>query len=1022
MDEFSASSSSSSASSVLENDPTTPVMRRNGARKRHRPRSLLRRGSSFGGAPIVVQNVAPLPEVVKVQASSNVRWVILVLSCLLLFGNYYGGCYGFYVRVCEELVMLMLQVAAYDNPAALNRPLQEYLGHDYDTWQTLFALGVHYKHFGVMIVGRIIFGIGGESISVVQSSITTSWFKKKELAFALGLNLCISRFGSVVNAICSPRIARLFNPSIAVWAGTLACYLSLLCSVILAVVITTHSAPLDENLHQHIRRPAAEDLPRTPSTRFFSFDGSVDDAEVPSTESTSLLVKRKSGVAEETVEKFGTFVSEVKKFPTAFWLVCLICVLLYGTVIPFNTIASDFLMSKWYPGDTETAGIVMSIPDSMSAILVPICGAFVDHYGHRATLLIFCSISIACVHLTLGLTYFSPIPPLILLGLSYSIYGVAIWPSIATIIQHREQELWDEMPENSPMPKLLGTAYGLSTACLNTALTIMPLVAAEIRVRSGDFLWVECFFVALAVVGVLAGRALQVVDSRHGGILEKPEVVADADDGSGSEEDGCGREDVGGAAEDSGADGGIGNGGQRWTPSILTGRLSRNGSRGEILYGSPMPRTPTDEASSGAQGPPHGGLKAKKARGARVILAEPLVAGDSSNSSSATTSQELEDSGVQEEDSEALEGETELPQVIEHQLVQKKTLMVGVGRGPPGPLPSFDSDATLPDADEGADDPVEAIMRDRDRLLSGKGVGPQPEPLITVVFAVSVSPSAVIAGVFRLWASGCFPWKLTRFSSPLQFYVVTSIVMVIFNKAVLNAVSLPLTFLWLQLLVAVLLLLCCHNLRLLRLPRLEQATSLSLSPLILINVLGLTLNTLCLQHVDASFFQVARSMVLPFTCAMSRLWLRESHSWLTLSACGVVFAGFATGTALDAHKGVGSVTMLGVTLGVMSSLSTAAHAIVIKSSLDRVRGDTMELVWYNNVLSCLVLAPFVILSGEIGEVQRMWGVRNGHGGDVVRGRAVELVTDSDSDGFIGAGGDGNESGRDACLHLWSEGL
>jgi MFS family permease len=43
--------------------------------------------------------------------------------------------------------------------------------------QTLFALGVTIKSFPVMLVGRILFGIGGESISVVQASITTTWFK-----------------------------------------------------------------------------------------------------------------------------------------------------------------------------------------------------------------------------------------------------------------------------------------------------------------------------------------------------------------------------------------------------------------------------------------------------------------------------------------------------------------------------------------------------------------------------------------------------------------------------------------------------------------------------------------------------------------------------------------------------------------------------------------------------------------------------------------------------------------------------
>ncbi|KAJ3113998.1 hypothetical protein HDU96_002642 [Phlyctochytrium bullatum] len=618
---------------------------------RHRPRSLLRRGSSFGGAPIVVQNKPPPPQVLKVQASSNLRWIILLLSCLLLFGNYY----------------------AYDNPAALNRPLQEYLGHDYDLWQyelnllyavyslpnmflpfvggqlvdrhdpkkvllgfsfivcagqTLFAIGVQQKNFATMVVGRVLFGIGGESISVVQSSITTAWFKKKELAFALGLNLCISRFGSVVNAVCSPRIEHMWGSAVAVWVGSLTCYLSFLCAVVLAVVIATRSPPVEDEPHQHhhhqnrdsnnnVQEPshrsqsslshrsisaipvgAEADVRAEPgggpsltrirssqASLYFSVNGSLDPvanasssslthAPPPnlflSSEDDQVSLNRKPAVSSPlaaaettpllaesggshvdkpakcgcclgcfaplrlcmagTFKKFSSFFAEAMWFPPSFWLICLICVLLYGTVIPFNTIASDFLMSKWYPNDTETAGLVMSIPDSMSAILVPICGAFVDRYGNRVYLLMFCSVVIACVHLTLGLTYFNPVVPMVFLGLSYSIYGVAIWPSIATIIQHQEQVLWDAMPEDSPMPKLLGSAYGLSTAALNTALTIMPLVAAQIRVVGGSFVPVEMFFVSLAAAGLLSSLVLWLIDRRNGSLLQKPEVIYDGAD------------------------------------------------------------------------------------------------------------------------------------------------------------------------------------------------------------------------------------------------------------------------------------------------------------------------------------------------------------------------------------------------------------------------------------------------------------------------------------------------------------
>ncbi|KAI9356236.1 major facilitator superfamily domain-containing protein [Zopfochytrium polystomum] len=541
-------------------------------RRRHRRhhRSLFRRGSSFGGAPIVVQTKLPEPTVLKKQSSSKIRWIILLLSCFLLFGNFY----------------------AYDNPAALNKPLQEFLNHHYDRWQyelnllysvysfpnmflpliggqlvdrfdtrkvllafsacvcigqTLFAVGVSIRSYSVMVFGRILFGIGGESVSVVQSSVTTSWFKGKELAFALGLNICISRLGSVANAILSPRIAKSVGTPAAVWAGTLACYISFLCAVVLCLFIEPHARdkstyPQGGTNISATSEATTDWLPRRiRSTR--SFNPSPLAVADTIEEETPLLHDQSNvpAVATAAVTAFThrtSIFAEIQLLPTMFWMICLVGILLYGTVIPFNNIASDFLMSKWYPGDTETAGLVMSIPDSMSAVLVPISGFFVDRYGYRASSLTICALTIGVVHLVLGLTMVNPVFPLIFLGLSYSIYGVALWPSVATIVLDEEKRLSDALEEatagfNSNQdtlrmdfepPKLLGTAYGLSTAALNTALAIMPLFAAEVRVVAGSFTEVELLFAFFAFVGVAVCVTLWVMDKQAGGLLERPET------------------------------------------------------------------------------------------------------------------------------------------------------------------------------------------------------------------------------------------------------------------------------------------------------------------------------------------------------------------------------------------------------------------------------------------------------------------------------------------------------------------
>ncbi|KAJ8328300.1 hypothetical protein QVD99_000811 [Batrachochytrium dendrobatidis] len=525
--------------------------------------SFLRRTSSFGGGPPVVRTrrpvpVASLPLIANVASAHDtgyLRWIILFLSCFLLFGNFY----------------------AYDNPAALNRLLQQFLGHDYDTWQyelnllysvysfpnmflpfiggqladrfdprvvllvfsttvcvgqTLFSIGVSTKCFALMVFGRVLFGIGGESISVIQSTITTSYFKNKELAIALGLNLCISRLGSVVNSILSPRIALATDASVAVWIGSGTCYVSLLCAIILSTMISGHPTlaniptnSLDETLCTLDER--APLLACVSTQEEPAIENTVDryhaDCHLASSDAT---LSGQLPFQPEPTKSFMQFnLKGLNQLPLSFWILCIICILLYGTVIPFNNIASDFFMSKWYPNDPEKAGIVMSIPDSMSAILVPILGYFVDRYGGRVMMLMSCAVVIVGVHLTLGLSMINPIYPMVFLGCSYSLYGVAIWPSVATVIQHEECKLKDQNPDAEP-PRLLGAAFGLSTSALNAALTLVPLIAAQIRVQGGSYLPVEIFFASLAAIGVIFCLVLYVVDSKNDRVLQLPEMMA----------------------------------------------------------------------------------------------------------------------------------------------------------------------------------------------------------------------------------------------------------------------------------------------------------------------------------------------------------------------------------------------------------------------------------------------------------------------------------------------------------------
>jgi nitrate/nitrite transporter NarK len=138
-----------------------------------------------------------------------------------------------------------------------------------------------------MLAGRVIFGLGGESMGVAQSAIVSVWFKGSELAFALGLNMSMARLGSVINADFVPSVYDSSGLGMALTVGFILCLFSLANAVGLIL--------LDKR---------AED---------------------------SAPQGQRAVVSEDDKFKW----SDIWSFGTSFWLLTVSCVVTYMTVFPY---------------------------------------------------------------------------------------------------------------------------------------------------------------------------------------------------------------------------------------------------------------------------------------------------------------------------------------------------------------------------------------------------------------------------------------------------------------------------------------------------------------------------------------------------------------------------------------------------------------------------------------------------------------------------------------------------------------
>ena len=73
--------------------------------------------------------------------------------------------------------------------------------------QATFTFGYQIRSMYTMLLGRIIFGFGGESLNITQNVMIIKWFYNNELSLPLGFALSVSRMGNVVNDILSPWIS-----------------------------------------------------------------------------------------------------------------------------------------------------------------------------------------------------------------------------------------------------------------------------------------------------------------------------------------------------------------------------------------------------------------------------------------------------------------------------------------------------------------------------------------------------------------------------------------------------------------------------------------------------------------------------------------------------------------------------------------------------------------------------------------------------------------------------------------------
>jgi GDP-fucose transporter C1 len=113
--------------------------------------------------------------------------------------------------------------------------------------------------------------------------------------------------------------------------------------------------------------------------------------------------------------------------------------------------------------------------------------------------------------------------------------------------------------------------------------------------------------------------------------------------------------------------------------------------------------------------------------------------------------------------------------------------------------------------------------------------------------------------------------------------------------------------------------------------------------------------------------------VLPLTIAVSCAHTRTSPTKKVVVASGIVTIGFMLGVAPSKDLPVKAIpSTLSLVYGVLSAFFIAIHAVLIKSSLPHCNNSTIQLAWWTNAGSAVMILPFVFFHGEPWKLMELY--------------------------------------------------
>jgi MFS family permease len=330
------------------------------------------------------------------------RWAVLIAVSVAMFGNYYA--YDSIGPVADSLQRILKYTdtqigtlnAIYSFPniimVLVGGIIVDRFGAARATlaFAIIQAIGAVFTAlspiFPVMAAGRLIFGLGAESMIVAITVAIGQWFVGKQLGFAFGLNLSFARLGSYSADMSTtwfkPLYDRGWQPPLWLAAGLAA---------------TCVAGALVYYL-----------LDRAARRRFDLADAARSDRIVW---------------------------SDIWRFDRSYWYIVGLCVTFYSVIFPFRSTFAIKYFQHAHGLSLQEAGAMNAYVFLAAIFATPSFGLMADRVGRRAAFMAFGTLLLAAVFPLLAYTNVSLWLVTAMIGIAFSLVPAVLWPAVPYIVE-----------------------------------------------------------------------------------------------------------------------------------------------------------------------------------------------------------------------------------------------------------------------------------------------------------------------------------------------------------------------------------------------------------------------------------------------------------------------------------------------------------------------------------------------------------------------------------------------------------